>query len=246
MRYLYYILGIFILATAVFVAFIGRDRASVEVSRPALVINDRIITQTELNERLTDKPHDMTEEQYIDSLIMQELLIQEALDRDIHQEESFRRSVESFYEQSLVKILLDRKYQDFNPEVTDKEVEEYKRLSGMEIQFTRRTYETRNNAQNNQNPSDVQTKTSPFVFLSDNLRFIFLSLEPGQTSGPRQTDEGYVTYRLDQTRPLKNPAPAADMDTQRIRNLIADQKQEQLYDKWAANLRQQADIRRPR
>jgi hypothetical protein len=36
------------------------------------------------------------------------------------------------------------------------------------------------------------------------------------------------------------------MDTQRIRNLIADQKQERLYDQWAENLREQADIRRPR
>ena len=245
MRYLYYILGIFILATAVF-AFIGRDRASVEVSRPALVINDRIITEAEIDKRLADKPHDMTEEQYIDSLIMQELLIQEALDRDIHQEESFRRSVESFYEQSLVKTLLDRQYRDFNPEVTDREVEKYKRLSGMDVEFTRRTYNTRSEAQNNENPSAVHSKSSPFVFLSDHLRFVFLTLAPGQTSAPRQTDEGYVTYRLDQTRPLKKPAPAADMDTQRIRNLIADQKQERLYDKWAENLRQQADIRRPR
>jgi hypothetical protein len=116
----------------------------------------------------------------------------------------------------------------------------------MEIEFTRRTYNSRTAAQNNKNPSAVHSKSSPFVFLSDHLRFVFLTLAPGQTSAPRQTDEGYVTYRLDQTRPLKQPAPAADMDTQRIRNLIAAQKQERLYDQWAENLREQADIRRPR
>src|SRR6056297_2464487 len=121
MRYLYYIIVIVLLATAGF-AFLRHEKASVDVSRPAITINDRIITENELQDRLAAKPHDMTDQQYIDSLIMQELLIQEALKQNIHKEESFRRSVENFYEQSLVKILLDRKSRETDPEVTQQEV----------------------------------------------------------------------------------------------------------------------------
>ncbi len=238
MRYIYYIIGLFVLVTAT-LALLWKDKTSVDISSPAITINDRIITESELQDRMAGKPHDMTDEQFIDSLIMQELLIQEALKQNIHKEESFRRSVESFYEQSLIKILLDRKYRESSPEVADAEIEACKRLSGMQVRLTKRTYPTREAARSGQDPA-VRTMISPFAFLSDSLQFTLLSLRPGETSAPLQTAEGFVTYSLEQILPLNTPSPAAD--TEQMKKLIADQKKEQLYEQWADGLKEKAQI----
>lgn len=244
MRYLYYIIVIFILATAGF-ALLRQDKASVDVSRPAITINDRIITESELKKRMDSKPHDMTDDQYIDSLIMQELLIQEALEQNIHREESFRRSVENYYEQSLVKVLLDRKSRQAEPAVTEKEVKRYIELSGMEIDYTKRVYQTKEDAQTGRD-SAATSASVPFEFLSDSLQCIMAGLEPGQTSAPRQTDDGFVTYTLEKTRPLKSRETASDMNEGRIKDLIADWKKEKMYEQWTDELKEKADIWRRR
>ena len=59
---------------------------------------------------------------FIHSLINKELLIQEAQRLEINREESFRRSVENFYEQSLIKNLMDRKYADLKIKVSERDV----------------------------------------------------------------------------------------------------------------------------
>jgi parvulin-like peptidyl-prolyl isomerase len=240
MRYLFYIFIIFILATAGFL-LLGQNKASVDISKPAIIINDRIITEDELEKKMAAKPHDMTDEQYIDSLIMQQLLIQEALAQNIHKEESFRRSVENFYEQSLVKILLDRKSREAEPEVTKKEVEKYIKLSGMEIVYTKQIFKTKQHARANTDP-EISNVSTPFSFLSDTLQCIIIGLEPGQTSKPRQTDQGFVTYRLEKIKALKTPGAQFDMDKDRIKAIIADCKKEKLFQQWTDELRQNADI----
>ncbi len=123
MKYLYYIVGILAVFSGL-VAFWLLD-TNVEFSEPAIVVNDRIITESEYKELLPSKPYYMTENQYIDSIITKQLLIQEAVRQNINKEESFRKSVENFYEQSLIKILLDRKQNALAVDATDEQIEEY-------------------------------------------------------------------------------------------------------------------------
>lgn len=240
MRYIYYIIGIIILVTAG-LALLTMDQAEVEVSKPALAINDRVITQSELKEMMASKPHDMTKDQYIESLIMNELLIQEALKRNIHKEESFRSAVENYYEQSLVKILLDRKFKDFQAEATEAELEKYKELLGKKVIVTKKIYKTRKNAEKGKN-AEVESISGPFAYLSDRLRFILLDLEPKGTSEPARTEKGFATYTLDRVLERETDRAGKDFNAERVKALIADQKKEKLYDRWAAELKQQANI----
>lgn len=240
MKYLYYIIGIFILLTAA-ASLMKLDKASVEVSKPAIVINDRIITESELNERMASKPHDMTTEQYIDSLIMKELLIQEALKSGIHKEESFRKSVENYYEQSLVKILLDRKYGEFRAEASDAEIQKYKQLIDKEVFITKKIYKNREDAEKREN-ARVETINSPFEFLSDRLKFILLHLETGIPSEPMEAGKDFVTYTLEKTRDLQKMQEKTDFNITRVKTLITDQKKERLYEQWAGELKEKADI----
>ncbi len=244
MRYLYYIIGIIILVTAG-LALLTMDKATVEVSKPALVINDRVITQSEMKKMMASKPHDMTDKQYIESLIMNELLIQQALERNIHKEESFRSAIEDYYEQSLIKILLDRKFEDFQAEATDAELEKYKELLGKKVMVTKKIYKTRKEAAKDKK-AKVESISGPFAYLSDRLKFILLDLEIKETSEPARTEKGFATYTLERVLEPETDRGSPDFDKKRVRALIADQKKEKLYDRWAAELRQKAKIWRQR
>lgn len=238
MRYIYYIIGIFVLTTAV-VAVMNLDRAGIDVSRPAVVINDRIITEAELETLMASKPHDMTDDEYIDSLIMNTLLIQDALDRGINREEPFRRAVERYYEQSLVKALLDRKYGEFDPRVTDAEVAAYQSLSTSEVVVTRAVYASDDAAREGENAAAAIIE-EPFRFLSGRLRFILLGLAEGESSEPVDTDRGVAVYTLEEIREMQDP-PAQD-DPEQVRAFIANQKKQKRYAQWMEELREQADI----
>jgi uncharacterized protein YktA (UPF0223 family) len=240
MRYIYYMIGILALVTLA-VGFSLRDRAQVDVSPAAIRVNDRIITENELERLMRAKPHDMKKGQYIDSLIMNELLIQEAIRRDIHKEEAFRRSVENFYEQSLIKILLDRQYEAFRPIVTAAEVEKYRELAGSRVFIQKHVYPDRKAAEKGKN-SRTETVSARFAFLSDNLKFIALKLSPGDTSRPYETRQGVVVYTLEKTEPADPPSPGTKPDEEAIRTFIRDHKKERLYDRWTDALRENARI----
>ena len=239
MRYIYYILGIVIIITAA-VGWSVFNKGSVDLSKPALVINDRIITHDELESMMKQRPHDKTKQAHLDSIIQQELLIQEAIKRSIHQEERFRRSVEDFYEQSLVKTLLDRQYDRFNPEATQEEIDRYKELSGKKIQVLKTTYPDINDAQADRNGS-LETISAPFVYLSDRLKFMLLSMEPGEVSAPHETRHGTVVYTLEKTEPMES-STQEDFNTDRIKSFIKDGKKEVLYSRWTDKLRDNAYI----
>src|SRR3989339_695076 len=123
MKYIYYILVIMIVFSGL--AAYGLFDTRVEISKPFLSINDRIISEAEFESALKRKPSYMSREQFAESLIDKQLLIQEAVRMKINKEENFRSAVEIFYEQSLIKILLDRKLDSLVVDVTDAEMEKY-------------------------------------------------------------------------------------------------------------------------
>lgn len=239
MRYLYYILAIVVLMSLPLLwSVLGRGQ--VNVSKPEIIINDRIISHDELEQLLQAQPHDKNRQDYMDSIIMKELLIQEAIRRKINKEEGFRRSVENFYEQSLIKILLDRQYQQFNPEVSDEEIQAYRTLSRTTVTLEKTLYPALAEAQDGRS-GQTTTVTAPFDFLADQLKFILLGLKPGEASTPVQTMEGFAVYRLQQLQATSGNDPVDDAE---IRRFITDRKKELLYDEWTESLRKQADIRR--
>ena len=110
----------------------------VEISKPFLSINDRIISEDEFKKMLHAKTsHVMSREQFIESVIDRQILIQEAIKMDMNKKESFRRSVENFYEQSLIKILLDRKWDSLVVDVTNDEIAKYETLIQSRLFFTK-------------------------------------------------------------------------------------------------------------
>ena len=238
MKYLYYIVGI--MAIFSMLAVYGLMDTRVEISKPAIVVNDRIITESEYKALLPSKPYYMTEDQFIDSIITKQLLIQEAVKQDINKEESFRKSVENYYEQSLIKLLLDRQLTTLAVAVTQKELERYQALSQSKIYVSKLRYQTLAAALAQDNPV-VQKIKSDFMEISDDLKFIVFTLEKGQSSEPFVTNTGVIVYRLEDIKP-KNTGKISEIDMEKVSLFIQDKKKEVLMDEWSKKLKENAEI----
>jgi parvulin-like peptidyl-prolyl isomerase len=240
MKYIYYIIAIMIIFSGL--AAYGLFDTRVEISKPFLSINDRIISEDEFEKMsLTRTSHIMSREQFIESIIARQLLIQEAIKMNINKEESFRHSVENFYEQSLIKILLDRKLDSLVVDVTNDEIAKYETLSQNRLFLTKMIYPNLKDAQNRINGT-IEKLEVDFIDLSDDLKFIVLNLNIGDSSKSIRTDFGVFIYRLDDIQKKEAPDKKKEFDIKRVSLFIQDKKKEQLLAEWTDAIRQTAEI----
>jgi peptidyl-prolyl cis-trans isomerase C len=77
--------------------------------------------------------------QYLDRLIEKQVLLQEAQRQGIDREKDFMKSIESYWEQALLKILLERKSKEISGliHVYDNELAEYYKNSGEDTPFSK-------------------------------------------------------------------------------------------------------------
>lgn len=239
MKYLYYIAGILVVFSGL--AVYGLVDTRVEISKPVIVVNDRIITQAEFKDLLLSKPYYMDDDQYKDSIITKQLLIQEAVSQKINQEESFRKSVENFYEQSLIKILLDRKSVSLTAEATPAELEKYQQLSLSKVHISKFLYATLEDALAGKD-AFLQKIESRFDDISDDLKFIVFTLEKGQSTAPLVSDKGVIIYKLEEIQPAPDSKEIREIDLNTVSLFIQDKKKEVLMDEWTRNLKENAEI----
>ncbi len=240
MKYIYYIIAVLIVFSGL--AAYGVFGTRVEVSKPLVSINDSIVSESEFEKMLPGKPASMSREQFIESVIDKQLLIQEAIKMDIHKEENFRRRVEIFYEQSLINILLDRKLDSLVVDVSNADIAKYQFYTRKTIILTKLVYPSTKDAQAQQNAT-IETIQSDFVNLSDELIFIVLGLNVGDLSRPVPTDSGVVRYHLDSIQETQaSGGPEKEFDIKQVSLFIQDKKKEQLLVKWTDKIRQSAEI----
>ncbi len=238
MKYIYYIIAIIGLVTVL--AGVRYSGFRVEMSDPAIVINDRVISEKELDRLFKSSPYSNHMAGVIDSVITNQLLIQEAIAQGINKEELFRASVENFYEQSLVKILIDRKFDSLNPAITQDMVDRYQALSGKEVTYAKMTYPNLENAKKGK-PDTSEKITNNFEDLSAELKYIFIPLEPGQTTAPLNMGTNYVRCRLISLKPSSDTDPVTDAEE--IKEFLTHQEKGVLFARWMETLNNDADIR---
>ena len=239
MKYIYYIIAIVLVLSGL--AAYGIFDTRIEISKPVISVNDRIISQGEFEKMLTQKPSYMNRDQFAESVIQRQLLIQEAVKMKINREESFREIVEKFYEQSLIKILLDRKLDSLVVDVTDDEMEKYEVFTGNKLVIKKTIYDRLEDAKKMVNGKS-ETLTENFIDLSDDLKFIVLNIDVGQSSTPRATHFGYFVYRLEKIlkADIKQSEDAFDM--KKVSLFLQDKKKEKMMEIWNESIRETADI----
>lgn len=84
--------------------------------------------------------------EYLGGIIEKEVLLQEAQHMGIDREKDFMKSIESYWEQALLRILLERKSREISglAHVYDNEIEEYYKNSGEKQPFAKVKNEIRN------------------------------------------------------------------------------------------------------
>lgn len=107
--------------------------------KPAVIINDLHLTAGELEQEkgnlnypAQEVPVGKEEPEWLSRLIERELLVQEAQRMGLDREPEFMKTIEQFWKEALIKLLLDRKIQEISDRihVYDPEIEtRYQKLA---------------------------------------------------------------------------------------------------------------------
>ena len=117
-----------------FLAGCSSGREDLDVKTLARVNKGRIMVE-DLRYELKNAPYDEAyllkaksgRRDYLDRLVEKEILLQEAQRQGLHRGKDFMKSIEGYWEQALLKILLERKSDEISDltHVSDDEIEEY-------------------------------------------------------------------------------------------------------------------------
>jgi hypothetical protein len=241
MRHIYYI-GFTIIVLSALLAFGVTMERGPQGENAALVINDRVITTDEFNGLYASCPPSLKENgEFTDYLITKELMIQESQKEGIDREESFRRSIQNFYEQSLIKLLMDKKYASLDAAVGEEELDGYTAFMGRRLHLTLFNYGSREDAEKGAN-AKREEKTVNFKELSAEMRHGIIPLKDGGMTPPVKLGGGYVVIRLDGADELKAPRPSAEQ-REEIRNMLMAEKRQIKMNDWIEGLRKHASIK---
>ena len=110
-------------------------------------INKYKMTEDDLKYEFKNAPYDEAErlktekgrKQYLGGIIEKEVLLQEAQRQGIDREKAFMKSIENYWEQALLKALLERKSKEVLGlmHVYDNEIDEYYRDSGEDMPLSK-------------------------------------------------------------------------------------------------------------
>ncbi|MFH0783432.1 MAG: hypothetical protein V2B20_15970 [Pseudomonadota bacterium] len=239
MKYLYIILTIIGLATILTLFFVFPEKRA-PLKDIAISINGHdFVKETVTAEGKKYGYHSDQQSELFDTLITKELLIQEAERQEIHKEESFRQSLKNYYENSLVKTLLDRQNSKLQVSVSETDIDSYIAFLGKIVTFTR--LDTIPKSASDAATAKGVTTTALFSDLASPVRLLLSSLQPSQYGVRFDTGNESYVLRLDSIEPSPEYV-AKEADRQRIREMLEEYQKEQQMKRWLLDLRRNATI----
>ncbi len=179
-------------------------------------------------------------EQILDELITKEVLLQEAQKLGLDKEKSFMKDIEGYWEQALIKSLINRQLQECYSRlsVNDREVlDEYARMKrrlSAEIVFF-----------DDKNATNELTRTPVDWYsagdLPTKMEDVLFSTKPGETGAPIYYNGSWVVIKV-----LKEePQETGSLEELRLRIVkeIIRKKKEALLEDWGSGLRKKASIK---
>jgi hypothetical protein len=238
MKYLLTIISIACLATAI-ALFAFWPEKQPEEKDIAVTINGHNLARTTLESGDGTGYHRSSQEELMESAITRELLLQEAQRLAIDKEPSFRAALKSFYEQSLIKVLLDRQYQKTDAKVNEEEVSAFLSMFGKRVTFSRLSANV--SADTDQGAKQEQQMTVIFDDLAEPLQVIISTLKPGDSAVKYDTGSDQYTIRLESIS--DSPATGSTTpDRETVRQRLTEYKREQQMSSWLNNLKKSASI----
>lgn len=213
-----------------------------EAAEGSLVINQRIYQPRELDERLRTTPYhfDGKKEQITD-LIYRELLLQEAKLQKIDTEKAFRLSLRDYYEQSMIKTLLDRQYRSPGHQPNTIQIDACLPLLTKRFQVKRFSYLDRSSAHKNNN-AQIDEYNLPYLELPEEIKSSLLKLNGGTLSEPLHSTNGWFRLQLTDIQPITTSEKSLPVEQE---ELCRSELKRQSIQNWVEQLYQKADIQRP-
>lgn len=246
MKYIYYLLAfvtILSLPCGWFFLRSDGDTYAAEISDKAFSVNGHVFTKDDFSALLKDKPHDLTAKQYLNSIIDKEIMIQEAIKLKIQDEPGFKHNIKTYYEQSLISVLMSRKASEFKGDVTEQEISNFIKKMNSVIEVTTYYYADLESAVRDLGKTDERNAKYDFSALSDNMKFIISSMEPGQKSSPLADEYGFKVFLVKSIENKKEPGISESNTMHDIaEKIIREGKKKAFMNKWQQDLKQAAII----
>ncbi len=237
MKYLFIIL-------AIIVAVTGASLLSIWPHHPKekpdilVTINGHDITRSDFQKGDNLGSHHESGDDYLDSLITKELLINEAQKQNIDREANFRKELKDYYEQTLINILMQRENASIQVQVSDQDIKNYLDCFGKTYTFSLLK------ARDLPTVDDLKKKgtshTSRFEDLSESLQLALADLKPGDRAMEYET--GNENYAVLLEKIEGTPKKSATMSTDKVRKILEEHKRRQLINNWIIGLRKKASI----
>jgi hypothetical protein len=237
MKYLFIILTIILAITAATFFFIWPEHP--KGKKDILVtINGYDISRSDLREEGRTGSHHESNSDVLDSIITKQLLIEEAQKLNIDKEPNFRKELQEYYEQSLIKILTERKNASFQIQVTHQEVENF--LNNFGKTFTFRLLKIRETPTAEFLRNNGMLYSARFEDLSENIQLVLADLKPGEMAMEYDTGNENNAILLEKIEGTSEKP--GSIEPERIRNILDEHKKRQLINNWIHNLRTKATI----
>jgi hypothetical protein len=210
----------------------------------AITINQKHITNDDFNARFASvktSPHNSDKQEFINSLIVKELMIQDAEKEGIDKDEAFRRSIQDYYEQSLIKQVMDKKIKSLKVAVTDAEIDHFASFQNSTLTLTVFNAVDETAAKKGQFRSQ-ELRTVRVSDLAGDMGDRLAALQTGGMTAPACSEAGCDVYRLDSAAaPPSEKLSAESRD--RLRGQLLERKRQSAMDSWIADLRAKSDIK---
>lgn len=238
MKFIWYIIAVVVTFAAI-IAYLTIE-SHPPVKNIALSINRKHITQEEFDARLA-AVHALDRQDFINSLIVKELMIQDAQKEGIDKDEAFRRSIQEYYEQSLVKQVMDKKNKSLKVAISDSEIDHFVSFQNSTIKLTAFSADDEKAAKSRQFKGQ-ETRTIRVNDLSGDIGDRLESIKVGEFTAPLCSDYGCDVYRLDAVDPGPTVVLAKEK-REKVRETLVERKRQWAMDSWIADLRAKSDIR---
>ena len=237
MKYLVIILTIILAVTAASFLFVWPDQP--KGKKDVLVtINGHDITRSDIEEEGATGSHHESSGDFLNSVINKQLLIQEAQKQSIDQEPSFRKELKDYYEQSLIKVLMERKYASIQVQVSDGEVENF--LGSFGKTYTFLLLKTREPLTVDFLKKNGTLHSALFEDLSENLQLSLAGLKPGEMAMEFETGNENSAILLEKIEGTGNRSSL--ISPEKARKILEEHKRRQQITNWINDLRKNASI----
>jgi hypothetical protein len=180
-------------------------------------------------------------------MIDKRLLIQEAKRQDLDRTDRFMNTIKTFWEQTLIRDLMDIKDKELEGSVTvrEEEIREYyDRLSyQMTIKIAKHKDRSFIEHLAGMDPGDVvwAEEIGPISFedVSSPVIFTAFNLDEGEKRVMKYGDLQYLVYVKTKEKQKMRPY---DELRERVAGMVSNHKKRKLFDAWLAELREDADI----